>query len=101
MEFFRIGTQVVTTPVIAGSRDEVIEQNLCDHQVWEETVQIPGLVPDGIMQKCHSCGAIRYLFEEFPEDTGIEVEHITEEEYRERIVIAQQASLKNFKRERV
>lgn len=101
MEFFRIGTQVVTTPVIAGSREEVLRQNLCDHQVWEETSQIPGLVPDGVRQKCSSCGASRYFFEEFPEEIGIEVVPVTEEEYRERIFSAQQASLKNFKKERV
>jgi hypothetical protein len=97
MEFFRIaGGEVVTTPVIIGSGDEIRHACGCMHPVWETRSQIPGLVPDGVMQNCSNCIAIRYYFKEFPDGVGIDVLQGTEEDYLNRVAQAQQILLDSF-----
>ena len=103
MKFFRIDDQqVVTTPVIVGTDEEVRDACLCSHSDWEDAASAPGLVPDGVMQKCSNCTAIRYVFDEFPDDVGIEVVEVSNKEYRELVYVMQQAMLlSKFKRESV
>ncbi len=103
MKFFRIdGQKVVTAPIREGSDEEIRDACLCDHSDWEDSL-VPDfdLAPDGIMQKCLNCSAIRYSFDELP-DVGIEVVDVTDEEYRNLFYMEQQALLSSkFKRESV
>ena len=63
--FFRIGTQVVTTPIIPDG-PRAADACRCSHPHWDDASPSDSsdLHPDGIMQRCRECSSIRFRFDE-------------------------------------